>query len=142
MEAIVGFSFGSEGSKSNVALAKVVNKIRKGKITVLQKEIADCTKADMVVSKHPAGKYLDTEEVTRQAAFFLKKKNVRVVWVVAQPFLHRKKCTMLLRKQGFVVKTVPGRIPFDPNSKQWWTRSRFSFLVYAISQKTYGRRGH
>ncbi len=138
MEAVVGYAFGT--GKSNEALAKIVNRVRKGKLVVLQKEIAEYTKANLVIRNSPL--YMDTEEVTRQAAFFLKKKNVKVVWVVAQSFLHRKKCVALLRKQGFMVRTVPGKVPFDSLSDQWWTRNKLNFFAYAVMQKLYGRKGH
>ncbi len=147
--AIVAFSFGLRKGgpcDSNIALARAIGKFPKGIMVVAQREIAALLKSKpaLVIRKHRIqGKYLDSDEVAAQAADFLRKKKISEAIVVAHPFLHIIKCKQLMQKGGFAV-TVPdiGKIPFDKESEQWWSRSAFNFLVYAVLQKLTGRRGH
>ena len=148
---IVAYSFGfrEKGyTKSNEALAREVDKIYgKYKYAIIaQKEIADLSKSKkvFVVKRHrKRGEYLDTMEVTSQAVEFMKKHEFSRVLLIAQPFLHRAECRRLLKKNGFLVVVPKIRyIPFDRESDQWWTRDNLRFLIYAILQKTTGRKGY
>ena len=149
--AILGLSFGMKKSghtKSNKALAKVAERVfyKKGLLVILQKELAECVDfpPSLVIKEHRIkGQHLDSDEVIAQAAEFMKLHKIDTVWLVAQPFLHRPQCRTLLKNYGFRVR-IPktGRIPFDEDSLQWWTRGPLRTLTYAILQKFTGRKGH
>ena len=96
----------------------------------------------MVREHHIKGAYLDSEEVMTQAAKELREHEITEVIPVANPFLHLAKCRTLVRKEGFTpLKRKIGRIDFYRESLQWWTRSPFQLLLYAVFQKFTGRRG-
>jgi hypothetical protein len=165
---IVAFSFGyrkDDTSRvipglSNSALAEEVQRVfgwadafaEKNKqpspVVVVQHEIYDCLPLEvrtlaMPIREHRIeGKYLDSEEVMAQAAFLLHKEGVKKVFMVAQPFLHRRKCVGLAKYWKFE-PIVPDtkKIPFDKLSEQWWTRGPIRLVAYAILQKLFGRRG-
>ena len=149
-EAILGLSFGIKKSghtKSNKALAGVVERVfdKKGLQVILQKELAECVDfpLSLVIKEHRIkGQYLDSDEVIAQAIIYLKANKINSVWLIAHPLLQRTKCRILLKKSGFKVR-IPrtGKIPFDKDSLQWWTRGPLRTLVYAILQKFTGRKG-
>lgn len=151
--AIVAYSFGFRkygAGESNKALARSVKKVYSitNVLLILQKEIAQCIDFKsvpvLVIEKHRRlWQYLDTEEVTEQAAKYMKRKKISHVFLVAHPFLHRKKCKKLLRKHGFKVFTIKtGWVPFDKYSEKWWTRGPLRLILYAVLQIFFGRRGH
>lgn len=153
----VVFSFGINGrhnpGKSNDALARATTKIVEDiyPITsiIAQWEIEESKEMRhmplFTIEKHrETGKYLDLEEVAKQAILNLKgiglsEKNCEII-VVAQPFLHRWKCMKLF--PGFeVTKVKIGWIPFDKNSLQWQTRSPFHLILYTFLQIFFGYKG-
>ncbi len=165
---LVAFSFGLLPEKtrdrclSNIDLARAVEQIVRGVsgrvVVVAQHEIAGQLEFGQyqpvelhVIRQHRLpGVYLDSEEVMFQAAAILSSLRqgpwgqwtISSVIPVAQPFLHLHRCRQLVRKAGFCLIGRPiGRIRFDRNSRQWWTRSRHELLWYAVRQMLLGRRG-
>ncbi len=153
---VVAFSFASrdrEPSPCNKKLAKetkrIVDKmIQKGHepVIVAQWEVAsalDKNKLAHVVTRHQEeGKYLDSEEVFAQAEEIFTRQDIRIVVVVAQPFLYITKCRQLVTDSGFLVKKDKVNwIGFDKKSNQPWTRSLISLFLYTLKQKIFGHRG-
>ncbi len=162
-EAIIAFAFGGrtnqQPGKSNEALAQVVNSYQwanPNTVIVAQQEIAGQLKpaAGCTIRWHrKEGDYLDTDEVATQALIHLHNFDPTAEWsilVAAQPFIHRFQAVGLVRKialsrypmQRFIVRRLQtGRIPFDRESIQWWTRGPFRFFLYAIGRVALDRRG-
>jgi len=137
--AIIGLSFGT--GISNKYLAEVVSEIKKqypeAKV-ILQKEIADYYPDDkIIISEHrEKGKYLDTWEVLRQARRTCKEDKIVLV---CHPD-HLTRAVSIAKKLGF--EPLEGRvpykeIPYDPKSKQWWTRSRLRFFFWNLLANIY-----
>ncbi len=153
-DILLGLSFGLIGKEpglSNRHLAKIIDREQAQDDeleAILQWEIASCTKKAPVlkVTKHRIlGEYLDSEGVIVQAVEWLQNQRpkVKVIKLVAQPFLHRFKCKKLIASYGFDVKTVKtGWVPFDNRSDQWYTRGPLRTLLYAVLQVLTGRKGH
>jgi hypothetical protein len=153
MKGLVAFSFGlskdSDPGPCNMRLAITIERILREEegqvLTVSQVEIATALihAPNLIVRAHRIpGRYLDSEEVMAQAAAYFRKNGITEVIIVAQPFLHMRKCVSLVRKDGFVAIRRPmDWIGFDRKSAQWWTRDRFRLIIYAILQKLLGYRG-
>jgi len=150
---VVAFSFALTDDEPNLCnrrLAKitteiVLNATKFGMVFVVaQWEIAlrlHGIQPQLVVDR-TEGKYLDSEEVMRQASKYFKEHNITEVIVIANPFLHLYKCKKLAKEAGFTV--MKQKIPwvgFCRDSQQWWTRGPVRLLLYAIAQKISGRRG-
>lgn len=159
--AIVGFSFASgekEPNPCNKRLAEEVIRIAKMKreqgfevLIMAQWEISKALqetinyKPSFTVFEHmEEGKYyLDSDEVARQTAAYLKKEKVKKVIIAANPFIHLFVCRRLFKKAGFIVlKEKIKWIGFYKNSLQWWTRGPVRLIVYIILAVLFGRRGH
>lgn len=94
-----------------------------------------------VVRPIPGG-YLSSEDVWAQAREVFTSAGVTEVIPVAQPFLQLWKVERMIRKDGFRVQHRHiGRVGFDKQSKQWWTRGALRLLFYAVLQVIFGRRG-
>lgn len=152
-DIIIGQSFGirseSDPGLSNRALAKVIYKIHHntGLPMILQWELGLLLRERklknklFLIQKHRIqGKYLDTGEVLAQTIELAKRElelaRPRVV-IVAHP-QHLPRVKMQAEKLGLTV-VVPeiGKIPFDPESAQWWTRELFLWLVREIPGRFY-----
>ncbi|PIZ98298.1 MAG: hypothetical protein COX77_05010 [Candidatus Komeilibacteria bacterium CG_4_10_14_0_2_um_filter_37_10] len=156
---IVAFSFGYQidnPGPSNKVLASVVQStIRQINhsndqqlvAVVLQHEINSCfqkSPATLVVTRHTRPRqYLNSGEVVSQADGHFSTRKVELVYVIAQPFLHLSKCKKLVRFAGYeLAKYKFAKVPFDPHSVQWWTRSKWQLLIYALLQKIVGWKGN
>jgi len=144
IDAIIGLSFGT--GKTNQYLAKVVEKIAKElpKIPriIVQKEIAEnldekLKKRSIVISEHrQKGKYLDTIEVLKQARMFCETED-RVI-IVAQKYHWDRACKIakILRLEPLKKEEMKWYndldVPFDWNSKQWWTKCLLFYLIWEL----------
>lgn len=88
------------------------------------------------------GAYLGTEEVAYQAADVFVRRGVQRVIVIANPFLHLRKCMRLMRAMDFeVIPFTVGRIGFNSYDRQWFPRGPLRTIAYAIAQKFFGLHG-
>jgi len=150
---LVAFSFGLIGHEPNPCNARLARAVRdivandkSNIIVVSQWEVAlamPSVPISLVVRKHKIeGRYLDSDEVMAQAAEVFRDRGISRVIPVANQFLHLRKCRDLVIKAGFIPEMRKFiKIGFYKESLQWWTRSPFHLLLYAILQKSRGRRG-
>lgn len=152
MKGMIVYSFAScaaEPNPCNIRLARAAERIidteNERLCLVVQWEIWQAIRTGLaayIVQEHREGNYLDSEEVTAQAAEIFRSKGIKEVIPVAQPFLLLPKCRWLIRQAGFnPVRRRIGWIGFYHRSKQWWTRGPIRLLVYAALQLMTGRRG-
>ncbi len=154
--AVIAYSFGGSprygAGTANEALARIVISTaqKTGSIIIAQDYLekplrgmeAPLANSLFILEHRKKGCFLGTEEVTLQAALYLRTLDIRHVFLVAHPFLHRFKCKKLLRRSGFSVGCVKtGYVPFDPRNEHWWVRSPFHLLLYAILQILFKRHG-
>jgi len=150
---IVAFSFGlreNEPNPCNVRLAEEViraaHEVGSQVCIVAQWEIARALQewglvADVVVDPVP-GKYLGSADVAMRAKEAFQSAGVQECVVIAQPFLHLSRCKRLMEMAGFRPRDMAiGRIGFDSQSTQWWTRGPIRLLLYAVLQRAFGYSG-
>lgn len=96
-----------------------------------------------VVREHRVkGAYLDSGEVTEQAAEVFRAVGVKEIIIVANPFMHLQYCRYLVCRKGFrVLKRRIRWIGFDRQSIQWETRGPIRALAYTAIGFLTGRRG-
>lgn len=140
---ILAQSFGMRADspgKSNEALAKIVRDLyeRFQLPVIAQKEIAsaNCLSSipKMVIYKHrQPRKYLDTLEVLHQSKSLCELYRYgRKVILVAHP-KHLWRVSKKAEKMGSVTRVANTKsVPYDPLSKQWFTRNFFFFLIREI----------
>jgi len=144
---LVAWSFAlrpEEPSRCNRCLAGEVWRIvreeeKNGRrvLIIAQGEIAEALKklhmplAYIVERHHITGEYLDSQEVMAQAAEILMSYGVTEVIPVANPFLHLRRCRMLVREFGFMlIERRIRRIGFDKDSLQSWTRGPVRWVLH------------
>lgn len=141
MKGLIAYSFGSERCETNRRLAGEVERLvfreRDRLVVVAQQEIDQALRViapDLIISEHrEPGKYLDSREVTAQASEFFRFIGITEVIPVANPFLHRVYCEMLIWKEGFTpVRRRIGWVGFCKTSTQWWTRGPIQLLFYVV----------
>lgn len=155
-DCIISFSFGynlalySIGCQklpgiSNRIMAGIVKEISvDGTPVITQWEIAESNELEnnpnitLNIKEHQtSGKYLDTYEVARQAAEFMRKQGWIRAWIVAHP-AHLWRCKKVLEKMGITVIEPPSlvgidtNILFNPHSAQWWTHNPFFWWIREI----------
>ena len=145
-DVILAQSFGLRANGpgiSNEALARVVDKLYHcySFSLVLQWEIADCLpdlpKDGIIRSHRVEGKYLDTFEVLSQMMMICEKQDWRKAIIVAHPD-HSWRVARTAEKIGFeVVVADTLLVPYDKESIQWWTRSRWKFLPREIMARVF-----
>jgi len=144
-EVIIGLSFGilPNGSPGlpNGYLANVVTSLYKvyQLPLILQGEVADALQIldptipiYRVISEHQDNekKYLDTYEVLRQSKEICKNNDWETIILVAHQD-HLPRAFKVAEKLGFIVSvpTIGGNCPYDKESAQRWTRSKFQFAI-------------
>lgn len=153
-KAIVAYSFGGSPvhgpGRANVKLAEVAARIfRETRALLVVQDylgapLRDAGLApDLVIREHrQKGQFLGTEEVTSQAAEYLRSRGITQVLLVAHSFLHWKKCLKLLQGEGLSIERVrTGWVPFDSCCESWWVRGPFHLLLYGVLQAVFGRQG-
>lgn len=153
---LVAFSFAlrdvdREPNPCNIRLAKAVERIIQSEyrevVAITQWEITRQLKRDGCMVAHSVelrkdGKYLDSEGVWEEAKEIFRRMGITEVIPVAQPFLQMIKIKAMIQADGFeVIDREIGRIGFDKESNQPWTRGPIQLFVYALRQKLTGSRG-
>lgn len=141
---IIGLSFGT--GKSNKYLAEVIEGITKEysrlPLIIVQKEIADylpevLRNQSFIISEHrQRGKYLDTLEVLKQAKKILGE-NKKVIIVAQMDHWDRAcKIAKILGLEPMEKEAMKWYsdfdVPFDWNSKQWWTKDYFFYFIWDL----------
>ena len=118
---------------------------------LLQEELFQCVqdfptvRVELIIRANRDGTYLDTETVLRKAMGFAKRHSYTEVLILAHPFLHRRYTVQKARAiagGSMKIKALKtGWVPFDSKSYQWWTRSPFHLLAYALRTAFTGRHG-
>jgi hypothetical protein len=138
---------------SNEALAEVVHEKYSGLPKILQFEVADAfAKHDnepiLRIEQHRTGAYMDTREVLVQASELCKKSGWETAALVAHPS-HLPRVRACAEKLGLRVSTdqideMQGLdIPYDPQSDQSWTRSRWRMQLHEVlANGLYKALGH
>ncbi|MEK7160852.1 MAG: hypothetical protein AAB724_02390 [Patescibacteria group bacterium] len=161
-DVVIAQSFGGRKDGpglSNEALAKIAfyasmvsDPVRLP--VILQWEIVGCFPGGEmvgVIHRHrQTGKYLDAREMLAQAweicqkskdVWFRPEKQVDLFWkkaiIVAHPD-HMWRVMKAAEKIGFEVMAADTTgVPYDKESVQWWTRSRFRFRAREIPARIY-----
>lgn len=133
-----------EPSPCNLRLAETAERIIEvagedlvivAQLEVARKLVADGVETTHVVEPFLDGSYLDTDYVWIEARLYFEELGVEEVIIVANPFLHAFSIERMVRKDGFKIcqkyTQMLGRIGFDPESQQWWTRGPLRLLIYA-----------
>ena len=115
---------------------------------VAKKLLADGVKLCHVVEPLEDGSYLDTTRVWAEARPIFVAQGVEELIIVANPFIHGFYIERMVQKDGFRLdgqyNNLIGKIGFDRESKQWWTRGPFRLLLYlalsAVGMAKYCRR--
>lgn len=147
---IVGLSYGKRdiepspvNRKLAIQLIEIVGALRSPIVTVAQWEIAKHvatydrfvpTPIDRVVDKKADGSYLDSKDVLEAAFEEFRAKDVKLVIVVANPFLHLAHVRKMVERAGFtVLATKMESVGFDnsPLQLQWWCRGPIRSIFYA-----------
>ncbi len=143
IQAIFCQSFGlrkNSPGTSNEALAEAIIRIREDfpcpPQLIIQKDTADAfpkeIKIDKIISQHEkAGKYLDSYEVSRQCAEYCRKNGIKNLLVFAHPH-HIWRVKRVTEKLGLNCLAVSVKIPYDRQSSQVWTRSKWLFIPREI----------
>jgi hypothetical protein len=87
-----------------------------------------------ILSHQKFGKYLDTREVARQMVEMMAQWGEDKVIVVAHR-LHVWRVVKVLEKLGvepIISAYQPIQIPFDPESRQWFTRNKLFWIIREI----------
>ena len=154
-DVIVALSFGrriKNPGLSNNNLGVIVSSLyHRFKLPlILQWEIADSLsnnndiKEEKVIREHRRGEfaYLDTFEVLDQAKEFCETKDwIKIVLVAHQAHLPRAK--RVAERLGFIVN-IPfiKDVPYDKESIQKWTRSKYRFAIREkLATIAYSREG-
>ncbi|MEI7690460.1 MAG: hypothetical protein WCI63_02455 [bacterium] len=144
---IVAFSFAQEKiepSPCNFRLAEAVKRIveaEEGELVIISqwevaiKLIKDGIKVTHVVEPLLDWSYLDSVDVWAEARLYFAHLEIEEVVIVANPFIHAYAIERMIRKDGFKIcqqyDTTIGRIGFDSQSLQWWTRGPLRLLLYS-----------
>lgn len=167
---VIGFAFGHRGQdklgfipsmtdKAMIATARRLGFLDHDHHLYLQNEQARCLtdhevahSLRLVIKEHEtSGLYLDSDSVARQAVKRAAVDNIRVIYVLAMPLLHRFKCVSLVKKEarqfGIEVKIVPigtwwkWMWLMDQESHQPWTRDPVRLVLYTFRRVVFGKRG-
>ncbi len=84
--------------------------------------------------------YVDTAAVARAAVELASRAGWDTVGVIAHPS-HAGRCVAILETAGLRAVVPPEvlGVGFDPGSRQWWTRSRRSWLLREVLVLTHQR---
>lgn len=154
MIGIIGLAYGlvdNEPSRNNrqLAMELELTKFALGQVsvpivTIAQWEIslAMPTPPDHVIWPY-RNRYLSSADVIGQAAAILEGYGTNRAVLITRAGLHRFYSQELARHAGLEVVggKNPGRLPYDPDSLQWWTRGPTRELVHAMVLKLTGRTG-
>ncbi len=153
MKGMVAYSFALGPKEPNIcnqrlarAAERIIQQEEEPILLVSQWEISRAfspkIRPALIVEKHRESAYLDSKEVTSQAAEIFRRYNITEVIPVAQSFFHIYKCIKLIRQEGFrPVRRRIGWIGFYRQSFQWYTRGPIRLFIYAVLQKLTGRKG-
>ena len=142
MKVAFACSFGTSLANSRLADAvqRILEKEDNKCVVIAQWEIARELEARNIFPQHVVepkvdNTYLDTIDVWKEAKAYLSSEASVEVVIVAQPFIHGYYIERMIRKDGYAVcheyDMEVGRIGFDSDSLQWWTRgpARLAFYV-------------
>jgi hypothetical protein len=134
---------------SNEFMAREIAHVRGNyDFLLMQVEIAEAMKTsaaspDYVIGK--MGEYMNTHDVTELMASWLKNKGIdlgKAELTVACHATHWRGCQLVLRKFGLKAHRLPMKVPYDPESAHWYTRSWWqAFLGKLVHGVTYLLRG-
>jgi len=158
---ILAFSFAKrsaheEPNPVNINLAKATEKavdhfraLGEDTVVVAQWEIArqltyDNYRVDRTVTQHHASikedskRYLNSDDVLREAQQLFGEREIKKVFVVANPFLHLPTIQKRVAAQGFTVirdhKISSVGFDRDPRNLQWWCRGPVELGIYSAIQ--------
>jgi hypothetical protein len=150
-DAVLGFGFGGVDQQnpgaSNEDLAAFAYRSFKGKLKVLQSEIADAyavlapdETVYRITEHRQKGKYLDSREVAEQAKIILSKLGAERVAILAHPN-HVGRANTVCERLGLSTVVPPGLecVRFDPGSCQKWTRNRGAWIRREVLSIIYYR---
>lgn len=154
MIGIIGLTYGlreNEPSPNTRILARefelarfTLQQLGEQVLTIAQWEInlALPDPADHIVWPYP-DRYLSTADVIGEAADFLNHAGSDEAVLVTRSGLHRRYSEKLAHQAGLKVldAKTPGRLSYDPESLQWWTRGPLRELAHAAQQQLSGRPG-
>ena len=139
-----GFEYSKYGN-SNIAhhTQDIYSELEGNLPVILQKEVAEASKGWMfgnekmtiaIIKKHRIeGKDLDIFEVLAQAAEIMKKNKWSKVILIAHPGqIWRVKKILEKMELKVIIPSGLEDIPFDPYSREWWTRNWFLWVVREI----------
>ncbi len=147
-DVIVGMAFGANikgkgqpPGASNEEIARIILRLwtTKHMPVFVQREVAEAiTKLNipiqpvLVISEDDRQFHITSYEVLARTYQLCKRLNLRRAVLVAHP-AHIQRCAWVAEKIGFIV-TLPdvSSVPYEPGSSQWWTRDRFSFLIWDL----------
>jgi hypothetical protein len=139
--AIVAFSMGvlpnGDPGITNEYLARVaeLTHLKFGYPVLAEHEITIAIKSAKVVfstRRQDSNNYRTTIESAKNMLGWLKKNDIKEVWIVAHPLLSRLWCRIFFKIRGFSVRAIDtGWIPLDKRSAQWWTRDPIRMIAYA-----------
>ena len=154
-QAIIGMSFGANRKAtgehpgvSNEEIARIIHRLwlAKNLPVIAQREVAEVMarlnlpiRPELVVSEKDNQFHINSHEVLRQAWNCCRALNIRRVVIVAHP-AHILRCAAVARKMGFTVRLPHvSSVPYEPRSRQWWTRNRFSFFFWELYARIGGK---
>lgn len=139
-DCVIGQSFGASDDgpgKVNIALARyIVDNLDPDLPKILQIEIAeampDINEVDFIIEGEPSsaiGSELDSWQVLNATSEYMKEEGLNNPILVAQAY-HVGRVSMQAATMGMDV-IVPEGLPrqFDPDSNQFWTRSRSAWVA-------------
>jgi len=131
---------GDSPGQSNMAIARIVNELWQTKHLpiIAQREVAEALaelrlpKPDLVISEAAGQFHIDSHEVLRRAWIYSRARTLRHAVIVAHP-AHILRCKAVAERMGFKVKLPDvSSVPYEPSSKQWWTRNPLAFLIWEL----------
>ncbi|MEI7513617.1 MAG: hypothetical protein WCJ74_03290 [bacterium] len=143
MKVVFACSFGSGRANFRLAEAaeRIVTKEETKCVIIAQWEVArELEKQNIpilhVVEPNTSGAYLDTIDVWNEAKICLALYDAVEIIIVAQPFIHGIYIERMIEKDGYQVchkyDREIGRIGFDSESQQWWTRGPLRMILYVL----------
>ena len=141
--AIQDFGQGKEQTPgiSNVALAKLALRLIKLKnfpIIAQQQTALVLDNCRNVIHIIESENYLNTWQVMQETAKVIKSRGFSKVIIIAHP-MHVWRVNKHCQKLS-LVPIIPydlEKIPFDPASSQWWTRSAFLWIIRELPIRIY-----
>ncbi len=154
-QVIIGMAFGANQKGkmeppgiSNEAIADRVFTLwnLKKLPVIVQREVAEALvklrlpiEPELIISETDEQFHINSFEVLRTAWEYCRNRNLRVAAIVAHP-AHVLRCKSIAEKMGFSVKLPDlSAVPYEPLSKQWWTRNKWTFFFWELFARISGR---